>query len=111
MKQLFAFSILFCLVFLNVPRTFVHDCDDHVHHQDAQHSVENDSHQNDDYLSFDIDNESCFICEFDLGYFNLMEANIPSFIAFYNYTFNEPSVEYVSPDEFNAFAHRAPPMS
>lgn len=107
MKQLIAFSILFCLVFLNVPRSFVHDCEHKIHYTDS-HNLES-HHQNDGKISFNVNQESCFICEFDLGFFDKVDFKIPSFTAFFNYTFNEPSVQYVSPDEFKAFSHRGPP--
>lgn len=106
MKQLFAFSILFCLVFLNVPRSFVHDCDDHeIEHNDHNH----DNQGND--LSASTDNDSCFICEFDLGFFGISDFKIPAFAKFFNYTFNEPSFDYLNPDEFFAFSHRGPPKA
>ena len=57
MKQIVAYSILFCLVFLNVPRTLVHDC----HHDEHSHEHSSES---DHGLSFDQD--ECFVCEFDL---------------------------------------------
>ncbi len=103
MKQLFAFSILFCLVFLNVPRSFVHDCDNH----EIEHS--DDSHNKD--LSLNVDDNSCFTCEFDLGFFNVSDLKISAFAKFFNYTFNEPSSDYLNPDEFFAFSHRGPPIS
>jgi len=106
MKQLFAFSIPFCLVFLNVPRSFVHDCDGH----EIEHSNHNNDNQDHDF-SVSVDYDNCFICEFDLGFFNVPELKIPAFAKFFNYTFNEPSVEYLSPDEFSAFSHRGPPQS
>jgi hypothetical protein len=106
MKQLFAFSILFCLVFLNVPRSFVHDCDDHgIEHNDHNND---DNHNND--LSASVDNDSCFICEFDLGFFNVSDLKIPAFAKFFNYAFISPSVDYISPDAFFAFSHRGPPL-
>ena len=73
MKQVFAYSLLFCLVFLNVPRTLVHDC----HHQEQEdHSgISADTH---------IENESCFICDFDLGFYTI-ESPI-----FFNYTKQTP---------------------
>lgn len=107
MKQFVAFSILFCLVFLNVPKSFVHDCE-HPYHTENHDS---DDHHHDDGLTFDVDQESCFICEFDLSFFDVVNAKIPSFASFCNYTFNEPSVDYLNPDEFKAFSHRGPPVA
>lgn len=107
MKQFVAFSVLFCLVFLNVPKSFVHDCEhpNHIENHDS------DDHQHDDGLTFDVDQESCFICEFDLGFFDVVNVKIPAFATFCNYTFNEPSVDYLNPDEFKAFSHRGPPVA
>lgn len=107
MKQLFAFSILFCLVFLNVPRSFVHDCD-HTYHVENHES--DDQNQSESRLSFSVNQESCFICEFDLGFFNVEDVKISSFASFCNFTFNEPSVDYLNPEEFKAFSHRGPPV-
>ena len=106
MKQLFAFSILFCLVFLNVPRSLVHNCE-HSIDQNSE-SIHHHNNGNEEAV-FDVDREHCFICEFDLGFFNVVYAKAPSFATFFNYTFNEPSVEYVNPDKFSAFSHRGPP--
>ena len=106
MKQILAFSILICLVFLNVPRSFVHDCKEHDKaHHDSDH---NDEHHRNE-LSFDVDTDNCFICEFDLGFFNVPEFKTASFAKFYSFTFITSSVDYLSPDDFNAFSHRGPP--
>ena len=106
MKQLFAFSILFCLVFLNVPRSFVHNCNHEGHNIDVKDHQHNSDNQ---VTSLDVDQGACFICEFDLGFFNVSESKNPAFAKFFDYTFNKPSVECLSPDEFSAFSHRGPP--
>lgn len=109
MKQIFTFSILFCLVFLNVPRSFVHDCDHHeITHNDSNH---NDEHHDNSDLSLDVDNDDCFICEFDLGFFSLPDFKLPAFAKFFNYTFNKPSADYIDPTDFYAFSHRGPPTA
>lgn len=60
MKLVFSISLLFCLTFLNVPRSFVHDCDDHhVEHKDSDNN------------GLQLEDEDCFVCEFDLGYFQV----------------------------------------
>lgn len=60
-KLLFSISLLFCLTFLNVPKNFVHDCDDHhLEHSDTD--------------GLQIEDEDCFVCEFDLGYFQVGQA-------------------------------------
>lgn len=60
MKQFVALFILFCLTFLNVPRDWVHDC---VH--------ESGAHLNDE-SSVHIENEECFVCEFDLDVYTVL---------------------------------------
>jgi hypothetical protein len=108
MKHIFIFGILFCLVFLNVPRSFVHDCEEHeIVHHDSDHNDEHHSNE----LSFDVDTDNCFICEFDLGFFNVPEFKSVAFAKFCSYAFVAPSVDYLSPDDFNAFSHRGPPIA
>lgn len=105
MKQIIAFGILFCLVFLNVPKTFIHHCEhDTTEHHDEHKDVQSG-------ISVDNDADDCFICEFDLGLFNLPELKIPAFTKFINYTFNKPSVDYIDPTDFYAFSHRGPPTA
>lgn len=103
-KRFVALSILFCLVFLNVPKTFVHSCNfskiDHLQHK-----------SNDTNLSFDTDYGNCFICEFDLGFFNVPDLKLPAFAKFIAYTFISPSVDYNNPESFFAFSHRGPPVA
>lgn len=106
MKHIFIFGILFCLVFLNVPRSFVHDCDEH---EFAHHDSENHDENENNELTIDVDNEKCFMCEFDLGFFNIPVFKSPAFAKFCDYTFVTPSVDYSNPEEFNAFSHRGPP--
>lgn len=116
MKLFFAYSVLFCLVFLNVPRELVHDCNhDHVthgHSEDHQHgdeqidllsTLDGSSHTH-------LENEDCFVCEFDLGFFELTVFAIPKFIA----SQFEPIVgvesDRVNRTDFSAFPHRGPPQ-
>jgi hypothetical protein len=80
----------------------VHDCE----HDTVEHS-----NKDKDHSSVNQDTETCFVCEFDLGFFNLSELKIPAFAKFFNYTFNEPSFGYINPEEFFAFSHRGPPQS
>ena len=103
MKQIVTFSILFCLVFLNVPRSFVHDCE----HDRFEHSHDDDKHE----LSIENHVNACFVCEFDLGFFSLPDFKIPAFSIFISYTFISPSVDYSNPDAFFAFSHRGPPIA
>lgn len=106
MKQIVTFSILSCLVFLNVPRSFVHDCEHQVHSL----NVENHQQRNDDGMEvFNIDQNHCFICEFDLDSYQCPEIKIASFSFFYNYSFNEIILDYSEPNKFHAFSHRGPP--
>lgn len=86
----------------------MHDCEHQIHH------VNSEDHQNgtdNGVVVFDVDQDHCFVCEFDLGFFDVVDVKIPSFAAFFNYTFNESSVDYVNPDEFKAFSHRGPPIA
>lgn len=70
MKHLIIYSVLFCIGFLNVPRALVHDCDEH-----QTHSV---AHDNDDAGSdVSFDQDDCFMCEFQLDYFEVPEFIIP----------------------------------
>lgn len=68
MKRFVAISILFCLTFLNVPRELVHDCD--VHHYSGA-TKKKHNHQPGDDLQ--MDQEDCFICTFDLGFYSASE--------------------------------------
>lgn len=70
MKRLVAISILFCLTFLNVPRQLVHDCSDHGH--TASSGLKKDKALDAD---FQIEQEDCFICTFDLGFYSTSEFN------------------------------------
>ena len=103
MKQILAFSILFCLVFLNVPKNFIHDC--------SHHEIKYSHNDNDHQLSIDVDVDACFICEFDLGVFSIPKFKGLAFAEFFNYIFIKPSVDYVNPDAFFAFSHRGPPIA
>ncbi len=109
MKQIFAFTLLFCLVFLNVPRSIVHDCEhDHFveHHDDSEH------HSDDQNLaSFETENENCFICEFDLDVFEAPEAEFASFAKFVNSTVVEPTFVCSNQTDFSAYSHRGPPTA
>lgn len=106
MKQFIAFLLLFCLVFLNVPKNFVHNCEHKIHHSDNHH------HENEDgNLSFDVDEGHCFVCEFDLGLYNVSEDKAPTFALFFNYIFKDPSIGFIRTIEFNAFSHRGPPTT
>jgi len=109
MKHIFLFGILFCLVFLNVPRSLVHDCEEHeiAHHDSDTNNEDNNNNE----LSLDIETNNCFVCEFDLGFFNVPEFKIASFARFCSFTFIAPSVDYLSPEDFNAFSHRGPPQA
>lgn len=65
MKVLVAYLVLVAIVFLNVPRSLVHDChgDHTISHQDDEH----------DSSEAHIDQDDCFACEFDLSV-----SNVPS---------------------------------
>lgn len=81
----------------------MHDCDNHeIEHNDDNHSKS---------LSLSNDDDSCFICEFDLGFFTVSDLKTPAFAKFFNYYINEPSFDCLNPDEFFAFSHRGPPIS
>ena len=97
MKKVVAFSILCCLVFLNVPRSLVHDCD-HAH-----------QHDNNGQTSVHFENEDCFLCEFDLDLFEGFDFIGAPFAKFTNYTVVESKFDYSNPTDFRAFSHRGPP--
>ncbi len=110
MKHIFIFSVLFCLVFLNVPRSLVHNCEDH--HEVEHHVIsDNEKQKQSNDLSFDVEGNTCFVCEFDLGFFHIPDFRLPAFAKYFNYTFVTPSVDYCNPEEFNAFSHRGPPAA
>lgn len=95
MKKWFAYLVLFAVVLLSVPRSWVHECDhDHVEAGDT-----------------DNDHEDCFVCDL-----NLEKAPIP---PIHNFNFAnlgpikpvELAVEAPSLPEFNLAKHRGPPTS
>lgn len=62
MKKFLIYTILFCLGFLNIPRSLVHDCD---YHNASTTSEEG----NDATVHFEQD--TCFVCEFQLDFFEI----------------------------------------
>ena len=83
----------------------MHNCDHQIHHSEKKHHHNNEESTSD----FDVDQDHCFICEFDLDVYECPEINIPSFAVFCNYTFQECTKEYSTPNELQAFSHRGPP--
>lgn len=80
MKQLILYSILFCIGFLNVPRSLVHNCDDHKA-DSHQHSIRHEHNQDhDDHSSEEggahISLDDCHVCEIQLDYFEVPEFRI-----------------------------------
>ena len=94
-KKWFAYSLLFALTLLLMPRTWVHDCDhDHAESQ-----------------SSDSDHENCFVCELDLQTGTLVA--IPSF-GFYPNEMLKPVIqnpESLPLPSFDFFNHRGPPVT
>ena len=94
-KKWFAYTLLFALTLLLVPRSWVHDCDhDHIESEGS-----------------DGDHEHCFVCELDLdtGTFNC----VPSF-TFYPNEVLKPvlqDTESLPLPAFNLYDHRGPPFS
>ncbi len=117
MKQIFAFTLLFCLVFLNVPRSIVHDCEhDHSveqHDHSEHHSHEQDSDHSEEHhlASFESENESCFICEFDLDVFEIPVVKLESFAKFINSTLVDPEFDCTNQTDFTAYSLRGPPTA
>ena len=99
MKRVFTYSILCCLVFLNVPRSLVHDCN-HEHQKDRNGEI-----------SVHYENEDCFLCEFDLDLYDNFDFTGAPFAKFTNYTIVQSTVDYSNPVDFNAFSHRGPPTT
>ncbi len=117
MKQIFAFGLLFCLVFLNVPRSIVHDCEhEHSveHHEPSEHhSHDHDSNHSEEHhlASFETENESCFICEFDLDVFEIPTVKFESVAKFRNSNVLDPQFDCLGQTDFSAFSHRGPPTA
>lgn len=97
MKKWFAYSVLFALTLLLVPRTWVHDCD-HDH-------VESESDGS------DSDHENCFVCELDI------ETGTAVVVPQLNFFPNKVAdlvlqdVESLPLPAFNLYDHRGPPAS
>lgn len=71
MKKILGIVILLCLVFLNVPRQLVHSCDDHAHESHQKHAGHSDGDDHD--VISEADQDACFYCDFDLGFFSTSE--------------------------------------
>ena len=113
MKHIFAFGLLFCLVFLNVPRSIVHDCE-HEHSVEHQRHSEHHSqdHSEDQNLaSIETENEGCFICEFDLDVFEIPRLKFESVAKFSNSNVVDPKFDCLGQTDFSAFSHRGPPTA
>lgn len=67
------YTVLFCIGFLNVPRSLVHDCDAHASHSDSHVSSHHDSSDDSDLHFYQDD---CHSCEFQLDYFEVPSFNI-----------------------------------
>lgn len=102
MKQLSIFSILFCLVFLNVPRSLVHEC----HHNSEVHKKQSNSSPDKD-LSFDADD--CFACEFVLDYAELSTPFEGQINKVYAAAFVRNVASKYIQEKFNLFSLRGPP--
>ena len=105
MKQFIVYSILFCLAFLNVPRSLVHEC----HHDTAAHVHKHDADSDSDEVTTTIDQDECFICEFDVDVFECPAPFIPKYYRQNNATQTEVPVSKVKQEEFEMFTLRGPP--
>ncbi|MFK7787272.1 MAG: hypothetical protein AB8B56_19270 [Crocinitomicaceae bacterium] len=98
MKKLLAYSLLFALTLLLVPRTWVHDCD-HDHHDHSETE------------SPDTDDDNCLVCELD------MEAGTIVSLPVYNFSSNQVLKPVIQQTEslplpsFNLYDHRGPPFT
>lgn len=72
MKRIVGIVILLCLVFLNVPRQFVHSCNDHARETHNKFSDGEDC--SDQSVITETGEDECFYCNFDLGYFSTSEV-------------------------------------
>lgn len=97
-KKLLAYSLLFALTLLLVPRTWVHDCDhDHDH-------VETESPDTDD-------DDNCLVCELD------MESGTIVSLPIYNFSPNQvlkPVIQHTESlplPSFDLYNHRGPPIT
>jgi len=95
-KHWLIYSILFSLAFLNVPRSFVHDCD---HHEKHQVSDSGDS----------INADDCFVCEFQLDFFEVPNFQLPQFIQKANFAVIFAAPRIAEADFHLAYSLRGPP--
>jgi len=73
-KHWILYTVLFCIGFLNVPRTLVHDCDSHASHTESHISIEEtDDHHN----GLHAEQDDCHICEFQLDFFEVPNLVFP----------------------------------
>lgn len=99
MKQFVAFFMLFCLTFLNVPREWVHDCG-HEHVASV----------NDDESTSSIENESCFVCSFDLDAYQPGSPLIFKVVNKPGVKLTDALIQLLSNDEFDHYSQRGPPL-
>ncbi len=67
-KHWILYTVLFCIGFLNVPRSLVHDCDSHASHTESHLSFV-DTHDHHDGVHAEQDD--CHVCEFQLDFFEV----------------------------------------
>ena len=113
-KQIIAFSILFCLVFLNVPRGLVHDCDHNssIHHDSSDHdtSDHDDSSHSDSENQLSFEQDDCFTCEFQLDIAPTPFALSLKLADQHYAQFVETKLNLYASSEFDLFSLRGPPI-
>ena len=100
-KKILAFLVLFCLVFLNVPRDLTHECDQESdNHEHSQKSNHQDS----------FSAEDCFSCEFDLDSAHILDFYLPRYTPILNTVLVEiVNIQHVK-SQFGVFSLRGPPV-
>ena len=101
MKILLSALVLFCLVFLNVPRQLVHDCDHH-HASTEHHDESSDS-------NISLEGDDCFVCEFDLGFFQVSQELAFNPLNGDYFILNESANDLHKADLLGAKVLRGPP--
>lgn len=101
MKKFIAYIILFCLVFLNIPRGLTHQCN----HDTKSHKQSKNSKPQ---KSFDADD--CFACEFDLDSAHVIDFKMPCRERAINVVLiNSRKTRYCK-SQFDLFLLRGPPV-
>lgn len=98
MKKFLAYSLLFCITVLSLPRELIHSHDDGRH---SHHLVSDWNH---------FENPDCFFCDFALDNYTVPTP------TFQGVTYQNGAEELCErseillSNEFNVFTHRGPPL-